>query len=83
MEKYCRKCNILLVCNINTYSPQDKILDKICRDCDNRESKIREQKRKEKDPVFKEKLYLRQQYIKIPLKIISGVRGVILERYWD
>tara|TARA_R110000737_G_C14384127_1_gene451109 strand:+ start:173 stop:733 length:561 start_codon:yes stop_codon:yes gene_type:complete len=60
MEKYCRKCNILLVCNINTYSPQDKILDKICRDCDNRESKIREQKRKEKDPVFKEKLYLRQ-----------------------
>mgnify|MGYP006182735353 CR=1 FL=1 len=60
MEKYCRKCNILLVCNINTYSPQDKILDKICRTCDNKDTVQRYKKRREIDPVFKEKIYLRQ-----------------------
>ncbi len=82
MEKYCRKCNILLVCNINTYSPQNKILDKICRTCDNRETTLRKIKRKEQDPVFKEKYRLRDlihrcTFITKTWTIKSGIRDIL------
>ena len=78
------------MCNINTYSSQGKILDKICKDCDNRETTRRKKERKEEDPVFKEKLRVRQliqrsTFGKTSWTIKSGIRellGVDSKQEW-